>query len=270
MKIKADLQNTYAKTKINKLNRIAQFALKGTKDYYLIAFARNGIKDYDTNIAGGHRLELAPPKINNQTKDYQRIREGKNSIVLAANKREKINLNLNGNGAQGEIYIITPNKIKSYKYPNRNWHSVIEVDNSGSAIVKEGSKLVKESTSINNNVNENTNSHNPAQNEINNTSPSIGITGTWRSNFGNITFHQQGNTVTGTYTHDHGRLVGFLRGNILTGKWSEAPTYKPDHDAGAFELIFSPDRNSFTGHWRYGFKGNSWDGKWDGTFINDR
>jgi len=95
----------------------------------------------------------------------------------------------------------------------------------------------------------------------------LGITGRWQTNCGIITFTQNGNKVIGTYTHDNGRIEGTLQGNIFRGKWMEAPTYKPKHDAGDVEFIFSHDGKSFKGYWRYGFGGSSWQGTWNGTKI---
>jgi hypothetical protein len=91
------------------------------------------------------------------------------------------------------------------------------------------------------------------------------LSGTWKTDFGMVTFTQAGNVVTGSYTHDNGKIEGTLEGNILRGRWSESPSYKPPKDAGDLEFTFSEDGRKFTGTWRYGFDKQTWDGKWTGT-----
>ncbi len=91
----------------------------------------------------------------------------------------------------------------------------------------------------------------------------VSVSGTWTTNFGELKLTQQGNLVVGTYTHDEGKLKGVLLGDKLMGIWSEAPSYKPLYNAGECILIFSRDGKTFSGHWKYGYKGN-WNGKWNG------
>ena len=93
------------------------------------------------------------------------------------------------------------------------------------------------------------------------------ISGTWETNFGPLTFTQDGNSISGTYTHDSGKIEGKLEGNALRGKWSESPSYAPTHDAGDFEFVFSEDVKTFSGNWRYGFEKDTWDGVWTGKRI---
>jgi hypothetical protein len=91
-------------------------------------------------------------------------------------------------------------------------------------------------------------------------------TGTWQSEqWGEMKLEQSGNTVTGNYTWDDGKINGKVSGNILTGTWSEAPSYKPDADAGDFEFTMFADGKGFTGQWRYGSSGD-----WDGTWTAER
>ena len=90
------------------------------------------------------------------------------------------------------------------------------------------------------------------------------VEGTYDSNFGNLTLKLEGNKVIGTYPHDAGKIEGFMDGSKIVGRWSEAPTYKPPHDAGDFEFYFPADRKSFAGKWRYGFGGKEWSGDWHG------
>lgn len=91
------------------------------------------------------------------------------------------------------------------------------------------------------------------------------IEGTYDSNFGNMTLTIKGNKVAGSYTHDGGKIEGMMDGNKIVGRWSEAPTYKPPHDAGEFEFIFPADKKSFAGKWRYGYGGKEWSGDWHGA-----
>jgi hypothetical protein len=86
--------------------------------------------------------------------------------------------------------------------------------------------------------------------------------GEWQSNWGNISLQQKGNVVTGTYTHDSGRINAVVSGNKLVGTWSEAPSYKPNSDAGNIEFIMSDDGRTFSGSWGYGptLTGGSWKG----------
>ena len=88
-------------------------------------------------------------------------------------------------------------------------------------------------------------------------------TGEWDSSFGVLTLTQTGNTVVGTYPHDKGKIEGTINGNKLSGTWSEAPSYKPNNDAGNFEFTLSEDGKLFSGQWRYGTTGG-WS-KWNGT-----
>ena len=140
--------------------------------------------------------------------------------------------------------------------------TVIVHEGEKSCIMKNG--LPGEPVPIGENINENTSEATNSQ-----FSDYINIAGTWNTNWGKLVLEQHGNIVTGNYTHDNGKITGVLNGNILTGKWSEAPTYKPKHDAGSVRLTFSNNGKSFTGKWRYGCGGNSWPhSDWTGTKIH--
>ncbi|MCE1246403.1 MAG: hypothetical protein LWY06_07155 [Firmicutes bacterium] len=92
--------------------------------------------------------------------------------------------------------------------------------------------------------------------------------GTWSSEWGDMHLAVKGNALTGTYTHKEGVLKGSLadEGKTIRGTWSQAPTHKPEKDAGAFVFIISSDGNSFTGKWWYGFDTSKKpDGTWSGT-----
>jgi hypothetical protein len=97
-------------------------------------------------------------------------------------------------------------------------------------------------------------------------SPKSNWSGTWDTDWGEMTLVQTGNTVTGEYTHDSGKISGTVSGNKLIGTWSESPSYNPPSDAGDVEFTLSANGNSFDGSWRYGSTG-SMSGGWVGTRI---
>jgi hypothetical protein len=88
-------------------------------------------------------------------------------------------------------------------------------------------------------------------------------TGTWKTDFNDMTLTQSGSAVTGTYGYDNGRIEGTVSGNTLSGRWSEAPSYKEPNDAGRFVFTLGSDCTSFTGTWGYG--GESTGSAWSGT-----
>lgn len=79
--------------------------------------------------------------------------------------------------------------------------------------------------------------------------------GKWKSDWGRITLHVQGNSVTGRYGHKNGTLTGTTSygGRVLSGKWRQAPSYNPPKDAGVYVFKMSPDGRSFSGTWWYGY-----------------
>lgn len=93
-------------------------------------------------------------------------------------------------------------------------------------------------------------------------------TGTWATDWGNMTLEQDGNVVTGVYEHDEGRITGTVSGNVLTGTWSESPSYEAPGDAGDVILTMTDDGKGFDGVWEYGFEGDKSDtsgwSEWDG------
>jgi len=92
--------------------------------------------------------------------------------------------------------------------------------------------------------------------------------GTWSSNWGQMTLSQNGNQVTGSYTHDNGKISATVSGNTLLGTWSEAPSYTPPNDAGDMVFTMSADGQSFTGDWKYGSTGNWQKNGWQGTRMS--
>lgn len=94
--------------------------------------------------------------------------------------------------------------------------------------------------------------------------------GEWNTNDNGYKLYltQTGNRVSGTYPFDEGRIEGRIVGNKLIGTWSEAPTYKPNRDAGDIEFTMSADGKSFSGRWRYGSNEEWRTNPWNGTRAN--
>ena len=106
------------------------------------------------------------------------------------------------------------------------------------------------------------------------TPSSQGFDGEWDTNWGAMTLNVQSvvgldgkkhSKVTGEYAHQKGKIEGTVSsdGRTLSGTWAQAPSYKPERDAGAMEFILSADGNSFKGTWSYGQ--NPLSGDWSGT-----
>jgi hypothetical protein len=83
--------------------------------------------------------------------------------------------------------------------------------------------------------------------------------GTYTTDFKEMTISQNGNKVTGTYKHMNGRVEGTLSGHTLTGLWFQ------DNGKGKMIFEFNPDFTAFTGKWGYNEATPS--GKWNGTRI---
>jgi uncharacterized membrane protein len=78
--------------------------------------------------------------------------------------------------------------------------------------------------------------------------PIANFTGTWNTNFAQVTLNQTGATVSGTYirygeTYDNA-LNGTVTGNTLTGYY--VPRGSP---SGPIKFVLSSDGNTFTGSW---------------------
>ncbi len=81
----------------------------------------------------------------------------------------------------------------------------------------------------------------------------------YASDFGEVTFHQEGNQVAGAYEYRNGRLEGVLTGLELNGWWHQ------DNGSGRIRFVFSDDFSAFTGTWGFGSDEptGTWNG-WDG------
>ena len=83
--------------------------------------------------------------------------------------------------------------------------------------------------------------------------------GTYTTDFKEMTIAQTGNKVTGTYKHMNGRVEGTLNGHTLTGLWFQ------DNGKGKMIFEFNSDYSAFTGKW--GYNEATPTGKWNGTRI---
>ncbi len=92
-----------------------------------------------------------------------------------------------------------------------------------------------------------------------------GFTGTWDTNWGDMTCSVDGQMVNCNYTHDIGKIEAWLNpdGMTMEGTWSESPSYQPPDDGGKVTFTLSADGNSINGHWWYGQNNDG--GSWTGT-----
>lgn len=83
--------------------------------------------------------------------------------------------------------------------------------------------------------------------------------GTYNTDFNEMTIAQNGSKVTGTYKHQNGRVEGTLSGHTLTGHWFQS------NGKGKLIFEFNADFTAFTGKWSYNDATPS--SKWNGTRI---
>jgi hypothetical protein len=83
------------------------------------------------------------------------------------------------------------------------------------------------------------------------------ISGTYKTDFGDMTLTNNGNRITGTYKHKGGKVEGILTNKTLVGTWTQT------NGKGKIEFIFNSDFSSFTGKW--GNNNNVPRSKWNGT-----
>ncbi|MBR5091313.1 MAG: Ig-like domain-containing protein [Ruminiclostridium sp.] len=83
-------------------------------------------------------------------------------------------------------------------------------------------------------------------------------TGTWETNWNDMTLTQSGSTVTGSYAYKGGKISGTVSGNTLTGTWTQT------NAKGKFKFVMSSDGKSFSGSYGYNDSApgsSGWDGK---------
>lgn len=86
---------------------------------------------------------------------------------------------------------------------------------------------------------------------------SAGYSGKYKTDFGELTFHQNGNTGTGSYTHAEGKVRGTFSGNTFTGTWHQ------NNGEGRLKFVFN--NSGFTGLWSYNNATPT--EKWNGKLI---
>lgn len=88
--------------------------------------------------------------------------------------------------------------------------------------------------------------------------------GLYKTNFGVMTLHVDGNNVTGKYDYKDGRIEGTLDGTTLTGRW------KQSNGEGRLIFEFNPAFTAFEGKWSYNDEepSSNWSGEKTG-FIRD-
>lgn len=96
----------------------------------------------------------------------------------------------------------------------------------------------------------------------NRTQPAVSAknaTGTYKTDFGEMTLRQNGNRVTGTYKYRDGRIEGTLNGSTLTGQWTQS------NGKGRLIFNFNADFSAFSGYWSYNDAQPQPSSKWNGT-----
>jgi hypothetical protein len=53
----------------------------------------------------------------------------------------------------------------------------------------------------------------------------IDVSGTYKSNWGAVTLHQDGTRITGNYVYQHGHIDGVLDGNVIRYVWDESDSH---------------------------------------------
>jgi hypothetical protein len=102
-----------------------------------------------------------------------------------------------------------------------------------------------------------TSGHSATSVEVNTTNTQI--KGTYKTDFGEMSLHVNGNRVTGTYKYRDGKVEGILNGNTLTGTWTQS------NGKGRLVFVFNSDFSAFTGKWNY--NDNNPTSKWNGTKL---
>ncbi len=85
----------------------------------------------------------------------------------------------------------------------------------------------------------------------------VQVTGTYRSDFGDLILKQSGDYVLGEYPS--GTIEGTISGNVLAGVWTQA------YSSGLFRFEFTADGTGFSGLWGTGNDDPT--AQWNGTRI---
>ena len=98
------------------------------------------------------------------------------------------------------------------------------------------------------------------------------VAGHWTGDWGDLVLRPQPDgTVRGVYNHDEGAVVGRVAEGVFTGWWCEAPSRRPDDDAGDVSFRFGRDGDVLTldGRWRFGATTADWREDWDLRWTQD-
>lgn len=94
------------------------------------------------------------------------------------------------------------------------------------------------------------------------------VEGFWTGDWGQLVFKQKAGKLFAVYNHDEGTITGTIVDGKFVGWWCEAPSRKPNHDAGDVEMKFITDgagKRAIDGRWRYGAS-QDWHEDWDIAF----
>jgi outer membrane protein OmpA-like peptidoglycan-associated protein len=93
--------------------------------------------------------------------------------------------------------------------------------------------------------------------------PTMNVSGTWATDFGDFHVKQEGGSVSGCYEHKAGLLTGDVEGRVIKFQWRE-----DDGGQGPAIMVVSQDgKNLFGLWWHEGEKRPS--GQWNGTRKSD-
>lgn len=122
-----------SEARLKKVLEIAQKAVQGTGDSYIVILQKEGLVSYSAGIAGGAKLLPAPHKLGTAQTESQRIEQGERFIVVPASTQEKIKFELKGNGNPGAVIVVTDGFVRRHAYLTSPWEATITVNSSGNA-----------------------------------------------------------------------------------------------------------------------------------------
>jgi hypothetical protein len=126
---------------LDRIMQIAQLAVKGSKESYLVILERQGLEGYAAEIEE-ETLTPAPAKVHADQIRSQRIEQGERFVVIPCDKDEQLLVRLSGQGTAGRLIIVTPDVVKRYAYPDKAWESTVVIDKTGQAVMAQGEILL--------------------------------------------------------------------------------------------------------------------------------
>jgi hypothetical protein len=124
-----------------RITQIAQLAVKGSKGSYLVILERQGLEGYAAEIEQ-ETLTPAPAKVHADQTRSQRIEQGERFVVIPCYNDEQLLARLSGQGAAGQLIVVTPDVVKRYVYPDEAWESVVVINKTGQAQITQGEILL--------------------------------------------------------------------------------------------------------------------------------